>query len=103
MIFNYLYLFMIGSIFGYFIELFYRKKVMNKWIKPGIFKGVYLPLYGMGLCISYFIYNLEVNALFKVILSILLLTLIELLCGFIFIKCFKIPLWDYSDKLFNYN
>jgi len=102
MLFNYLFIFMIGSILGCFFELIYRKAVFNKWIKPGVFTLCYLPLYGIGLCISYFIYNLDVNIIFKVILAMILLTFIEFVCGLIFIKYFRIPLWDYNDKFLNY-
>jgi len=102
MLFNYMFLFMVGSIGGYFLELFYRKIINNKWIKPGVFKGIYLPLYGMGLCICYFSYNLDTNIIFKLLLCVSLLTFIELLCGVIFIKFFNIPLWDYSNNKYNY-
>lgn len=102
MLFNYLFLFSVGSVLGFFLELFYRKIVEQKWLKPGVFKGIYLPLYGMGLCICYFVFNIHISFIFKVVLIVCLLTLIEFLCGMIFIKYFKIPLWDYSDKFLNY-
>ena len=102
MLFNYLFIFMIGSILGFFLELFYRKIHCKKWIKPGVFNGCYLPLYGIGLALSYLIYNLNVNVFAQFVLSVVFLTFIELICGVIFIKCFKIPLWDYSNKFLNY-
>ncbi len=102
MLFNYLFIFMMGSVLGYFLELFYRRIVMKKWVKPGVFKGVYLPLYGMGLCVCYLFYNLDLNFIFKVLFIVLFLTLLELLCGLIFIKYFKVPLWDYSCNFLNY-
>ena len=87
---------------GYLLELFYRRFTKQKWIKPGVFKGIYLPLYGMGLCICYFAYTLNINFVFKIALTIFLLTFIEFLCGIIFIKYFKLPLWDYSNNFLNY-
>ena len=102
MLFNYLFLFFVGSVFGYFLELIYRKLVMKKWIKPGVFKGIYLPLYGLGLVICYFVYNLNICFIFKLLLLVMLLTVIELICGVIFIKYFNIPLWDYSDNFLNF-
>lgn len=96
------YLFLIGSIGGFFLELFYRKIIFNKWIKPGVFKGCYLPLYGMGLVICYFCYLLSMSVIFKLVLVMFLLTFIELMCGVIFIKKLRIPLWDYSNEFFNY-
>lgn len=93
---------MIGSVLGFFLELLYRKITQNKWIKPGVFKGIYLPLYGLGLVICYFVYNLDVNIVLKLILIGNLLTLIEFICGVVFIKCFKINLWDYRNNFLNY-
>lgn len=102
MLFNYLFIFMIGSVGGYFLELFYRRIMLGKWIKPGVCYGTYLPLYGMGLCVCYFVYCLNVHVLVKFILLIIFLTLIELLCGVIFIKFFKLNLWNYERNSFNY-
>jgi len=93
---------MIGSVLGFFLELLYRKITQNKWIKPGVFKGIYLPLYGLGLVICYFVYNLDVNIVLKLILIGNLLTLIEFICGVVFIKYFKINMWDYSNNFLNY-
>lgn len=102
MLFNYLFIFMIGSIGGYFLELFYRRVMLGKWIKPGVFYGIYLPLYGMGLCICYFVYCLDTNLLVKIFLITIFLTLIELICGLIFIKYFKLKLWNYERNSLNY-
>ena len=84
------------------LELFYRRIMLGKWIKPGVFYGVYLPLYGIGTCICYFVYNLMIDIMLKTILIVILLTFIELICGIIFIKYFKIPLWDYQKNKYNY-
>lgn len=50
------YLFFIGSVFGWVLELFFRKffssaNPKHKWINPGFCVGPYVPLYGSGLCI----------------------------------------------------
>lgn len=96
------YLFFIGSIGGFFLELFYRRIVFKKWMKPGVFNGFYLPLYGMGLVVCYGCYSLSINIIFKAIIAMCSLTFIELLCGIIFIKKLKIQLWDYSKNFLNY-
>ena len=100
MLFHYFYF--ICSIGGFFLELLYRKYKFNKWIKPGVFKGFYLPLYGLGLVICYLCYKLPILFILKLLLAGILLTLIELICGVIFIKKYKIPLWDYSTNFGNY-
>ena len=48
------FLFYIGSIAGWVLELFFRKIVCSehKWINPGFLTGPYLPLYGFGCIIE---------------------------------------------------
>ena len=52
------YLFFIGSVLGWVLELIFRKffspgNPQHKWINPGFCLGPYVPLYGSGLCILY--------------------------------------------------
>ena len=52
------YLFFIGSVSGWVLELFFRKffsasNPEHKWINPGFCTGPYLPIYGFGLCTLY--------------------------------------------------
>ena len=49
------YLFFVGSVSGWVLELFFRKwfsssNPEHKWINPGFFIFLYLPIYGFGLC-----------------------------------------------------
>ena len=61
---SYIYLFMIGSMIGYLIEVLFRRFFsMKKWINPGFLKGPYLPLYGFGTCILYTISDLGIRYL----------------------------------------
>ena len=51
-------LFVIGSLTGYVIELFYRRFVSQKrWVNPGFMVGPYIPLYGFGVILLYAISN----------------------------------------------
>lgn len=57
------YLFFIGSVLGWILELFFRKYFSgsnpeHKWINPGFCTGPYVPLYGFGLCILYLLVSL---------------------------------------------
>lgn len=96
-------LFVIGSSFGYLIELLYRRIVAKKWINPGFLVGPYLPIYGFGTIFLYFLSNIKMNInpvwenIIKVLLIGVSLTLIEFIAGLIFIKKFKLKLWDYSN------
>lgn len=108
-----LFLFFVGSLTGWCIELFFRRffsptgKAEKKWVNPGFLVGPYLPLYGSGLCILYLLAGIRINgleehpALEKIILFIIMaiaMTGIEYITGLIFIKGMKVKLWDYSNE-----
>ncbi len=103
---KYLFIFFIGSIFGYFLELIYRRVVGGKWINPGFLMGPYLPIYGFGLCTMTLIYSEIASSFENPIWCILLMgvsmTVIELIGGLIFIRGFGIKLWDYSSNWLNF-
>ena len=53
------FLFAVGSVTGWCIELIYRRFVSQKhWVNPGFLAGPCLPLYGFSLCILYLILSL---------------------------------------------
>lgn len=105
-----LFLFSVGSIIGWFIELFWRRFVSNrktkKWVNPGFLTGPWLPLYGSGLCALYLLASIHFpsleqrNPVLEKIIVILFMaaamTLIEYITGVIFIKRMHVMLWDYS-------
>ena len=99
-------LFVIGSLIGWIIELFFRRFVsQKKWVNPGFLTGPYLPIYGFGVLVLYGVSNLSfgiTNHAVDIIVHILIvgvgMTLIEFIAGLIFIKGFKVKLWDYSDR-----
>ena len=106
---NLVSLFVLGSVTGYIIELFFRRFVsQHHWMNPGFLVGPYLPIYGFGTVILFGInYLVDLipfpeNLLWlKIVSSIVLiaiaLTLVEFIAGLIFIKGMKIKLWDYSN------
>ena len=99
-------LFVIGSLFGWVLELFFRRFVsQKKWMNPGFLTGPYLPIYGSGVVVLYAISNIPLginNEVWDIITRILIIgvgmTLIEFIAGLIFIKGLKVKLWDYSDR-----
>ena len=102
-------LFFIGSVFGWVLELLFRKffsgtNPEHRWINPGFCVGPYLPLYGTGLCVLYLLEGLGgrcglgdspegVAALLA--LMALSMTAIEYLTGLVLLKWAKLRLWDY--------
>ena len=108
------FLFFIGCIVGWCIEVIFRRfnrtNTSRKWINPGFLAGPYLPLYGFGLCILYALASVEqyipiqTVALRKIILFLVMalcMTIIEYITGIVFIKKMHVKLWDYSNRFMN--
>ena len=99
-------LFVVGSLIGWVIELFFRRFVsQKKWMNPGFLTGPYLPIYGFGVVVLYAVSNIPLgleSQVLDIIIRIAIIgvgmTLIEFIAGLIFIKGFGIKLWDYSDR-----
>lgn len=99
-------LFVIGSLLGWVIELFFRRFVsQKKWMNPGFLTGPYLPIYGFGVAVLYGVSNIPLgidSQVLDIIIRVAMIgvgmTLIEFIAGLIFIKGFKIKLWDYSNR-----
>lgn len=121
----YFFLFLVGCVFGWVLEVFFRRFFSaKKWVNPGFMKGPWLPLYGFGLVVmftvSYLIVSLSPEEIkfynplgglfgrdyvsgpaFADILPISVMwigmVILEFLAGLIFIKGFRVKLWDYSN------
>ena len=102
------YLFFIGSVLGWVLELLYRNITQRpeKLVNPGFCTGPYLPIYGFGLCVLYLLASLEKFNLLsspfwnkvKLFVSMAIgMTLIEYIAGVFCLKFMKVRLWDYSD------
>ena len=86
------YLFFIGSVLGWVLELFYRRFISGanperKWINPGFCVGPYVPLYGFGLCKLLLFLGMAVS-----------MTAIEYIAGIMSLKIMHVRLWDYSNQ-----
>jgi uncharacterized membrane protein len=105
------YLFFLGSLFGWVLELLFRKffsssNPEHRWINPGFCVGPYLPLYGSGLCALYCIATLAGRfgfggSVWSHVLVIAIITVsmtaLEYLSGVLMLKVVKVRLWDYTD------
>ena len=105
------FLFFIGSILGWGLEVFYRRFFSKAnpdrhWINPGFCTGPWLPLYGSGLCILYLLAELEKyhitgslwgNRILLFLTMTVCMTAIEYIAGILSIKVAKVRLWDYTD------
>lgn len=100
------FLFAIGGMAGWGIEVIYRRYVSQKhWVNPGFLTGPCLPLYGFSLCILYLLANLEPRLqvqpewLEKLLLFLLMaaaITALEYLVGRIMLATTHVRLWDYT-------
>lgn len=120
----FLFLFLVGCVLGYFFEVLFRRFFSaHKWVNPGFMKGPWLPLYGFGLIIMFSLCLLFTNALPKswylynpmdsydlgyesgatavdlipIVSMGVGMTLLEFVAGLIFVKGFKVRLWDYTN------
>lgn len=105
------YLFFIGSVLGWCLELVFRRffssaNPEHKWINPGFCVGPYVPLYGFGLCILYLLAHLgqvtgmDSTAGGKTLMFLCMavsMTAIEYIAGILLLKLMKLRLWDYSQ------
>lgn len=118
-------MFLIGCMIGYLFEVLFRRFISaKKWINPGFMKGPWLPLYGFGLVLMFLLtfvvtkfmpkylhfYNplgnlygntYKIGPNISDLIPLLILgvgmTLLEFIAGLIFVKGFKVRLWDYSN------
>ncbi len=105
------FLFAVGGMTGWGIEVIYRRFVSQKhWVNPGFLTGPCLPLYGFSLCILYLLAGLESRIpaadirIQKLLLFLLMgaaITALEYAVGRIMIETQHIRLWDYSTCLGN--
>jgi uncharacterized membrane protein len=104
MLINILAVFILMCFVGWVIELLYRSFVEKRLINPGFLTGPYLPIYGIGSIVIYFIinYTLEYSLVLTISLFGFLLSLIELITGLFFEYYYKIRLWDYTNKFLNF-
>lgn len=101
----FVFIFFIGSLSGWVIELIFRRIVHKTWVNPGFLIGPYLPIYGFGLCaltaIYLLVYKIELPDVFIIILMGVVMTFIEFVGGLTFVNK-SVKLWDYSDRWGNY-
>ncbi len=106
------FLFAVGSMIGWCIEVIYRRFVSQKhWVNPGFLTGPCLPLYGMSLCILYLLAGFEDDIpgkeiwMRKLILFMIMsfaITCLEYCIGELTLAVTKVRLWDYTEQWGNF-
>ena len=99
------FIFILGSLVGWIIEIIFRKLYYGKLVNPGFLVGPYLPIYGFGLLsltvLHVLLTKLDLHPIVIILLMGLIMTIIELIGG-LFCISQKVKLWDYSDRWLNY-
>lgn len=105
---KYLFIFCLFSVVGWILEFGFRSITTKKIVNPGFMSGCVVPLYGFGVVILNLLCNLfvRVETNYKIIvifiLSVILLSVLECVTGYILLKFFNLRLWDYSSSKLNY-
>lgn len=106
--YKYLFLFALFSIVGWILELIYRSIITKKLVNPGFMSGCVVPIYGVGaiianlICILVNQTNFSSKIFLVCILSMIFLSFLELICGYVCLKYFHLRLWDYRKYKINY-
>lgn len=107
-------IFITYSFIGWIYELLYFLIVDSKLINRGFLFGPYLPVYGFGALILYYllrnfmkkehkVFNININVILVFIIIFIVTTIVEYVSHFILDTYFDIILWDYSDDFLNIN
>ncbi|MDF2986559.1 MAG: rane protein [Eubacterium sp.] len=101
--------FTIYSFLGWAMETIFASINERKFINRGFLSGFFCPIYGSGAVLilwsSKLVANVFENHLTALIISLLfsviLVTVLEYITGFLLEKFFNCKWWDYSDNAFN--
>jgi uncharacterized membrane protein len=103
--------FSIYSFSGWILETVSCSIFARKFINRGFLNGFFCPIYGFGAiiiiqtieCTSYIFKNYNEALGFGIVFSILLVTTLEYVTGFLLDKFFNCRYWDYNNVPLNFN
>lgn len=100
----YVLLFFITSFAGWLWEALLYLVTTHVFVNRGVYRGPYLPIYGVGSVLLFlFLNRLRRNPVKVFIFSCLLCTLLEYFAGMWLERKWGIRWWDYSGQLYNLN
>ena len=99
--YDYLLYFLIFSFLGWCIEVVFHVFKTGRLVNRGLAKGPICPIYGIGICTSYFLLSSIENFLLLSILSMAVATIVEFFVGFLLDKILGQRLWDYTGEAGN--
>ncbi len=100
-LYQWVWIFLIYAFLGWCAEEVFHAVRIGKFVNRGFLNGPWCPIYGFGMIqVILFLYPLRRNVLVLFLGSTVLLTLLELVTGFVLNHVFHSRWWDYSDKPF---
>lgn len=96
-----LLIFFIGAFVGKVVETIVYLTTKHKFINTGSLFGPWIPIYGIGAVILYFLHPLKGKPLCLFLSSALLSGILEYFTGLFLDKVLHKPMWDYSKMFLN--
>ncbi len=96
-----LLIFFIGSFVGKVIETIVYFITKHKFINTGSLFGPWIPIYGIGAVILYFLHPLKDKPIWLFLSSALLSGTLEYFTGLFLDKVLHKPMWDYKGMFLN--
>lgn len=98
-------MFIIYSIIGYIVEVFYSYLETKEFtLNRGFLLGPYIPIFGVGaIAITIFLTKYKNDILILFVIGAVLSALLEYITSVILEKIFKLRWWDYSKYKYNIN
>lgn len=102
MLINWLWFFLIYAFMGWCLEVIFAARSTHHFVNRGFLNGPYCPIYGVGVTLIVILLEPIKDNLFLVFIgSVLILSLIELITGYLLESLFHQKWWDYSDQKYN--
>lgn len=101
-IYRYGYYFLIYAFLGWCCEVAYATVRQRKFVNRGFLFGAVCPIYGVGVCVAVLALSPVRDNLFLLyVCSVILMSAIEFVTGWLLERLFNEKWWDYSNTPFN--
>ena len=99
--YDYLLYFLIFSFLGWCAEVVFHVFKTGSFVNRGLARGPVCPIYGIGICTSYFLLGVIDSFVLLALLSMAVATIVEFTVGFLLDKILGQKLWDYTEEAGN--
>ncbi len=96
--YKYLLYFLIFSFLGWCVEAVFRFVKRGRPVNPGLAKGPFCPIYGIGICLCAVLLGGIRSFILLALLSMAIATAVELAVGLFCDKLLSLRLWDYTSE-----